>query len=461
VGTSTGVAVTEVDVVVLGLGPGGRDAASQLARAGLDVVGIDERLVGGECPFFGCTPTKMMVRAAELLAESRRVPVLAGTSDVRPDWSRVAARVAGEATHAWTDEAEVAELTGSGVTFVRDHARLAGPRTVVVGDGRERYVARRGVVLATGTRPSVPPIDGLAQTPYWTNRDVVRLTSLPDSLAVIGGGSIGAELCQVFARFGVAVTLLEAEDRILSASEPEASALLADRFADEGIQVVTGREITRVDSVGDRFAISLGSGAVEADRLLVASGRTSNLDDIGLETVGLDPTMATIDCDSHMRVADGLWAIGDITGKGAYTHVAHYQAAIAVSAILDADAAQGADYRAVPNVTFTDPEIGSVGMTEAAAREAGLRVRVGCADLAASPRGWVHGPGNAGLVKVVEDADSSVLVGATVAGPRAGELLGQLTLAVHARVPTASLDTMIYAFPTFYETVGQALDDLH
>jgi pyruvate/2-oxoglutarate dehydrogenase complex dihydrolipoamide dehydrogenase (E3) component len=452
--------VREFDVVVLGLGPGGRDAASQLARAGLDVVGIDERLVGGECPFFGCTPTKMMVRAAELLAESRRVPRLAGSSDVRPDWSRVAARVAGEATHAWTDDAEVAELTDSGVTFVRDHGRLSGPRTVVVGDG-ERYVARRGVVLATGTRPSVPPVDGLAQTPYWTNRDVVRLTTLPESLAVIGGGSIGAELCQVFARFGVAVTLLEVEDRILSASEPEASALLARSFADEGIQVVTGREITGVDCVGDRFEISLGGEVVEADRLLVASGRTSNLDDVGLETVGLEPTIATIDCDGHMLVAEGLWAIGDITGKGAYTHIAHYQAAIAVSAILAADGTQEADYRAVPNVTFTDPEIGSVGMTEAAAREAGLRVRVGCADLAASPRGWVHGPGNAGLVKVVEDAESSVLVGATVAGPRAGELLGQLTLAVHARVPTASLGTMISAFPTFYETVGQALDDLH
>jgi len=453
--------VREADVVVLGLGPGGRDAASQLARAGLDVVGIDERLVGGECPFFGCTPTKMMVRAAELLAESRRVPRLAGTSDVRPDWSRVAARVAGEATHDWTDDAEVAELTASGVTFVRDHGRLAGARTVVVGDGRESYVARRGVVLATGTRPSVPPVDGLAQTPYWTNRDVVRLTTLPESLAVIGGGSIGAELCQAFTRFGVEVTLLEAEDRILSASEPEASALLAATFADEGIRVVTGREITGVDCVGGRFEISLGDSAIEADRLLVASGRTSNLDDIGLETVGLDPTMATIDCDEHMRVADGLWAIGDITGRGAYTHIAHYQAAIAVSAILDGKGAPEADYRAVPNVTFTEPEIGAVGMTEAAAREEGLRVRAGCADLAASPRGWVHGPGNAGLVKVVEDAESSVLVGATVAGPRAGELLGQLTLAVHARVPTASLDTMIYAFPTFYETVGQALDDLH
>jgi pyruvate/2-oxoglutarate dehydrogenase complex dihydrolipoamide dehydrogenase (E3) component len=453
--------VRDVDVVVLGLGPGGRDAASQLARAGLDVVGIDERLVGGECPFFGCTPTKMMVRAAELLAESRRVPGLAGTSDVRPDWSRVAARVTGEATHAWTDEAEVAELTDSGVTFVRDHGRLAGPRTVAVGDARESYVARRGVVLATGTRPSVPPVDGLAQTPYWTNRDVVRLTTLPESLAVIGGGSIGAELCQVFARFGVTVTLLEVADRILSASEPEASALLATTFADEGIQVVTGREITEVRCAGDRFEISLGSSVVEADRLLVASGRTSNLDDIGLETVGLDPSMATIDCDAHMRVADGLWAIGDITGKGAYTHVAHYQAAIAVSAILSGESAQRADYRAVPNVTFTDPEIGAVGMTEAQAREEGLRVRVGSADLAASPRGWVHGPGNAGLVKVVEDADSAVLVGATVAGPRAGELLGQLTLAIHARVPTASLDTMIYAFPTFYETVGQAVDALH
>jgi pyruvate/2-oxoglutarate dehydrogenase complex dihydrolipoamide dehydrogenase (E3) component len=453
--------VRQVDVVVLGLGPGGRGAASQLAQAGLDVVGIDERLVGGECPFYGCTPTKMMVRAAELLAESRRVPALAGTTTVEPDWSPVAARVSGEATHQWTDDAEVAELTGSGVTFVRGHGRLAGPRTVAVGDGHETYEARRGVVLATGTRPSVPPVDGLAATPFWTNRDVVRLSALPESLAVLGGGSIGAELCQVFGRFNVAVTLLEVDDRILPAAEPEASALVAEALTDEGIQVVTGREVTRVDHVRDRFQIALGTTAIEADRLLVATGRTGNLDDIGLETVGLDPAMAAIDCDEHMRVAEGLWAIGDITGKGAYTHVAHYQASIAVADILRGDGGPTADYRAVPHVTFTEPEVGSVGMTEAQAREAGLRVRVGRADLAASPRGWLHGRGNAGLVKVVEDAGSGVLVGATVAGPRAGELLGQLTLAVHARVPSASLETMIYAFPTFYETVKQALQDLH
>jgi pyruvate/2-oxoglutarate dehydrogenase complex dihydrolipoamide dehydrogenase (E3) component len=449
----------EVDVIVLGLGPGGRSAASALATAGLEVVGIDERLVGGECPFYGCTPTKMMVRAAELLAESRRAPGLAGAGTLTPGWDDVAKRIAGEATHEWTDKAEVDELTDSGVRFVRGHGRLTGARTVSAAG--TTFAARRGVILGTGTRPSVPPIDGLVRTPYWTNRDAVRVAALPESLIVIGGGSIGVELCQVFARFGVEVSLLEVEDRIMSAAEPEASALVAQALADEGVDVVTGQKIERVDHVGGAFRVELEAGTLEAERLLVASGRTSNLDDIGLETLGLDADATFLECDDQMRVLDGLWAIGDITGKGAYTHVAHYQAEIATAALLHGDAAPRADYRAVPNVTFTDPEVGSVGMTEAQAREGGRRVRVGLADMAQSPRGWVHGPGNSGFVKVVESAEEHVLVGATVAGPKGGELLGQLTLAVHARVPTASLDSMIYAFPTFYETVKQAIDDLH
>jgi pyruvate/2-oxoglutarate dehydrogenase complex dihydrolipoamide dehydrogenase (E3) component len=454
-----GAAVTEVDVVVLGLGPGGRSTATQLAQAGLSVVGIDERLVGGECPFYGCTPSKIMVRASELLTEARRVPGMGGAVTVTPDWADVARRITDEATHGWTDAAEVQELTDAGVTFVRGHGRLAGARTVTVGG--ERYSARRGVVLATGTRPSVPPVEGLAQTPYWTNRDVVKVTELPRSLAVIGGGAIGAELCQVFARFGVDVSLVEMKDRILPAAEPEASALLTQCFADEGIRVVTGQKIAQVAYHDTTFVVELETTKLEADRLLVATGRTSNLADIGLETVGLDPGLDTLDTDAHMRVLDGLWAIGDITGRGAYTHIAHYQGDIATAAILERDGAPVADYRGVPNVTFTDPEIGSVGMTEAQAREDGRRVRVGTADTASSPRGWIHGPGNAGLVKVVEDADQHVLVGGTVAGPLGGELLALVTLAVHARVPTASIESMIYAFPTFQEAIKRAIADLH
>jgi pyruvate/2-oxoglutarate dehydrogenase complex dihydrolipoamide dehydrogenase (E3) component len=458
-GSRAGPAGTEVDVVVLGLGPGGRSTATKLAQAGLAVVGVDERLVGGECPFYGCTPSKMMVRAAELLTAARRVTGMAGTAAVSPDWGEVAARITNEATHGWTDQAEVEELADAGVTFVRGHGRLAGPRAVTVAG--TTYTARRGVVLATGTRPSLPPVEGLAQTPYWTNRDVVKVTELPRSLVVIGGGAIGVELCQVFARFGVDVSLLELEDRILAGAEPEASALLTQCFASEGIRVVTGEKIAQVDYLDGRFTVGLETTTVEADKLLVTAGRASNLDDIGLETVGLDPELAVLDPDGHMQVVEGLWAIGDITGRGAYTHIAHYQGDIITAMIMQGGSAPVADYRAVPNVTFTDPEIGAVGMSEAAARADGRRVRVGMADLASSPRGWIHGPGKVGFVKVVEDADLQVLIGGTVAGPMGGELLALLTLAVHARVPTASIESMIYAFPTFHESVKQAVADLH
>lgn len=458
-GAAAGLVGNEVDVVVLGLGPGGRSTATRLAQAGLTVVGVDERLVGGECPFYGCTPSKMMVRSAELLTSARRVTGVAGTSVVTPDWGDVAARIAGEATHGWTDQAEVEELTDAGVTFVRGHGRLAGPRAVAVAG--TTYTASRGVVLATGTRPSLPPVEGLARTPYWTNRDVVKVTELPRSLVVIGGGAIGVELCQVFARFGVAVSLLEMDDRILAAAEPEASELLERCFATEGIRVITGDTITKVDYADGRFAVSLERTVVEAERLLVTTGRTSNLDDIGLETLGLDRELDVLEPDEHLQVVDGLWAIGDITGKGAYTHMAHYQGDIATAAILQGAGTPVADYRAVPNVTFTDPEIGAVGMTEAQARADHRRVRVGLADMATSPRGWIHGPGKAGFVKVVEDADLQVLVGGTVAGPMGGELMALLTLAVHARVPTGSIESMIYAFPTFHETIKQAVADLH
>ncbi len=445
-------------MVVVGLGPGGRSAAGDLAKAGLEVVGVDEHLVGGECSFYGCTPTKMMTRAAELLGETRRVAGMAGASTVVPEWADVAERIANEATHGWHDDAEVDQLTASGVTFVRGHGRLAGSRSVTV-DG-QTFVARRGVVLGTGTRPAVPPIEGLAGTPYWTNRDAVKVSRLPESMIVIGGSAIAVELCQVFARFGVTVCLVEVAGRILAQSEPEASALITEAFAAEGIDVHTGADIVGVTHAEGRFHVELGEQTLEAEKLLVVAGRANNLSDIGLETVGLDPEAAALDTDDRMRVRDGLWAIGDITGEGGYTHVAHYQAGIVTAAILRGDNGPRADYRAVPDVTFTDPEIGSVGVTEAQARDEGRRVLTGFADLAASPRGWTHKRGNSGFVKVVEDADEQVLVGATVAGPRAGELLAHLTLAIHARVPTGSLSTMMYPFPTFTETIEAALSDL-
>jgi pyruvate/2-oxoglutarate dehydrogenase complex dihydrolipoamide dehydrogenase (E3) component len=443
------------DVVVVGLGPGGEATAAELAKAGLSVVGVDERLVGGECPYYGCIPSKMMIRAADVLAEGRRIGGLAGEAEVRPDWGQVADRIRDEATADWDDQVAVDRLENAGARFVRGHARLTGPRTVEVGD--DTFEASRGVVLNPGTAPAVPPIEGLADTPYWTNRDAMRIESVPGSLVVIGGGAIGAEIAQALARFGVRVTVLEMADRILAPEEPEASAVVANAFAQEGMQVLTGVTIDSVSYDDGRFRISVDGQDLDAEKLLVAAGRRPNLGDLGLDTVGLDPAARSIEVDERMRAGDGLWAIGDVTGKGAFTHVSMYQSAICVRDILDR-AGPAAEYRALPRVTFTDPEVGSVGMTEKQAREADLTVRVGQTDLASSTRGWIA-KGD-GLIKLVEDADRGVLVGATAVGPSGGEILSMLTTAVHAEVPTDTLRSMIYAYPTFHRAVESALADL-
>ena len=445
----------QCDVVVIGLGPGGEAAAADLARAGLDVVGIDERLVGGECPYYGCIPSKMIIRAADALAEGRRIDGLAGSADVRPDWAPVHARIRDEATDDWDDAVAVKRLEDAGARFVRGHGRLTGPRTVEVGG--ETFEASKGVLLNPGTRPAELPIDGLADTPYWTNREILRTDSLPASLGVIGGGPIGAELAQAVGRFGVQVTVIEVAPHILGPVEPEAAAVVADVFVREGIQVLTGVTIQRVSYDEGRFTVVLADQELTFDQLLLAAGRTPNLDDLGLETVGLDPSARRLEVDERMVAGDGLWAIGDVVGHGAFTHMSMYQSAIAVASILGQDGPT-ADYRAVPHVTFTDPEVGGVGLTEKQARDAGLNVRVGATDLSASTRGWIAKA--EGLVKLVEDADRGVLVGANVVAPSGGEILAMLSTAVHAEVPTDTLRSMIYAYPTLHRGISEALKDL-
>jgi pyruvate/2-oxoglutarate dehydrogenase complex dihydrolipoamide dehydrogenase (E3) component len=440
----------DCDVVVVGLGPGGEEVAGKLAEAGLDVVGIEADLVGGECPYWGCIPSKMMVHAADLLAEGRRIPGEAGSSVITSDWTPVARRIREEATDDWDDKVAVDRFVDKGGRFIRGRARVTGVSSVEVG-GQE-ITAKKALVLATGTRAWIPPkFEGM---PHWTNREAIATETVPESLLVVGGGSVGLEIGQVMSRFGARVTIVETGDRLAESEEPEVSELLTTILGREGIVVQTGVRIETAESSEEGgCAVTLADGStVSAERVLVATGRRSDLAGLGVGALGLDEDAHSISVDTHMRVVPGVWAVGDLTGKGAFTHVALYQARICVADILGQPIGE-ADYRAVPRVTFTDPEIGSVGMTEAAARESGGDVRVKIEPIPDSARGWIS-KGD-GLVKLVEQ--DGVLVGATSMGPCGGEVLGLLTLAVHARVPVTRLKEMIYAYPTFHKAVESAL----
>ena len=445
------------DVVVVGLGVAGEQVATRLAEEGLDVVGVEQRLLGGECPYWACVPTKMMVRAAGLLAEGRRIPRMAGRSDVVPEWTQVADRIRAEATDDWNDEAAVARFTATGARFVRGTARFTGPGTVEAGG--ETFVARRGVVIATGSRPAVPPVPGLDRVPYWTNREAVEAKQVPDSLLVLGGGTVGLEFAQVFARFGSQVTVVETRDRLLSGEEPEVSEVLADVLRREGVTVRLGARATGARLEDGGIALDLDGEGLLGQRLLVATGRRANLAELGLEHLGLDPAAGRLAVDGRLRAGPGVWAVGDVTGHGLFTHVAVYQASLAADAILGRPRPE-ADYRALPRVTFTDPEVAAVGLTERQARERGLRVRTGFAELPTTARGWLHQEGNRGFVKLVADAARDVLVGATVVGPAGGEVLAGPAVAVQAEVPLDRLRQMIYAYPTFHRGVEDALRDL-
>ena len=446
------------DVIVLGMGVGGEEVAECLATNGLQVVGIENHLVGGECPYYGCVPTKMMIRADDMLAEGRRIPGFAGSSTVTPSWNPVAQRIRNVATDHWDDRVAVERFETKGGRFVRGTGKLDGPGKVAVNGSV--YEATRGVVIATGTAPAVPPIPGLNEIRYWTNRDAVKAEELPSTLIVLGGGAIGLELGQAMARFGVKVTIVEGMNRVLATEEPEASAVLGEVLKRDGIELCLNARAQSVQPHKDGVAVTLDGGrTITSEQLLVATGRRANLRDIGLETVGLDPSVRLLEPDDHLRVGERLWAIGDVTTSGGFTHMAIYHAGIVINDILG-NRVPGADYTAKPRVTFTDPEVGAAGLTEEQARKQNINVRTAIQKASATSRGWIHGPGNDGLIKVVEDADRGVLVGATTMGPRGGDILGIFELAIKKKVPTDELRHLIYAYPTFYRGVGEAVHNL-
>jgi pyruvate/2-oxoglutarate dehydrogenase complex dihydrolipoamide dehydrogenase (E3) component len=448
----------EHDLIVIGMGVGGEEVAGRAAEGGMDVLSIERKLVGGVCPYWGCIPSKVMVRAGNSLAEAFRVTGLAGGASISPEWAPLAKRLR-EVTADWNDEIAVERHEKKGETFVRGSARITGPKEVEV-DGRS-FKARRGIVIATGSEAAVPPIEGLRDVDFWTNREAIEAAEQPRSMVVLGAGAIGVELAQVYRRFGTEVTIVELADHALPMEEPENGDAVSEVLRDEGMTLHLGISANAVKQAGDRIAVELKDGTVvEGETLLVATGRRLNLAELGLDKAGLDPDAKSIETDEHMHAGDGIWAVGDVTGKGNFTHVSVYQGRVAAADIMGRDH-RPADYSAIPRVTFTDPEVASVGLTEAQAREKGLEVKTGIATTSSSARGWIHGPGaEHGVSKLVADSNAGVLVGASTMGPAAGEVLGLLVLAVKERIPVASLRDLIYPYPTFVRGLEDALREL-
>jgi pyruvate/2-oxoglutarate dehydrogenase complex dihydrolipoamide dehydrogenase (E3) component len=345
----------DTDVIMLGVGTSGEDLSLQLLDAGLDVVGIEASLVGGTCPFYGCLPSKMMVRAANLLKESARVNGMSGQARTSSDWLQVAERVR-QLTGGWNDSGGVERFEKRGGRLIHGDGKLTGPRTVTVGG--ERITARKGIVIATGSKPAIPPITGIDKISYWTTDDIIEAESLPDSVVILGGGVTGCELGQVLARFGVRVTIVDPGDRLLKMEEPEASEKVEEAFADDGIIVHKGAKAREVGLRGSSIVSILDDGTeLTSERLVLSTGRKSDLTTLGLESAGLDSTAKFIEVDERMRAADGIWAMGDVTGKAMLTHVALYQSAIIAADILGKEHPP-AEYHSIPRVTFTDPEVG-------------------------------------------------------------------------------------------------------
>ncbi|EIV93708.1 NAD(P)/FAD-dependent oxidoreductase [Frankia sp. QA3] len=484
----------QVDVIVLGAGPAGENVAGRCADAGLAVTVVERELVGGECSYWGCIPSKTLIRPGEVLAAARRVPGAAAAVTGALDAAAVFAR-RDRLVGGFSDDSQVPWLTDKGVTLVRGTGRLTGrPRQVEVtaADGDRRVLtASRAVVVATGSRATVPPIPGLADAEPWDNRSATAARSVPRRLVVLGGGAVGAELAQAFRRLGSAeVTLVEGSPRLLAREEEFAGEQVRAAFEADGIAVRLGTRAVEVRrsrpgpeaprgpvtvtlaGVAGTQAGAAGSdsagGTVVADEILVAVGRTPATGDLGLAGVGLSPGRF-IEVDDRflaVGVSGGwLYAVGDVCGRALLTHMGKYQARIVADVITGRRDAAGepardvADNVAIPRVTFTDPQVSAVGLTERAAREAGLAVRAVSVATGGVAGASVRGEGITGTSKIVVDESRRVLVGATFTGPDTQEMVHAATVAIVGAVPVERLWHAVPSFPTVSEVWLRLLEE--
>ncbi len=439
--------MTEFDVIVIGAGPAGEVVAGRLGQAGLAVAIVERELVGGECSFYACMPSKALLRPAELLAEVARVPGASETVCRDLDPKDVLAR-RDEVIHNLSDDAQLPWLEDQGVTLIRGHGRLAGDRRVQVDD--QPLTARLAVVLATGTGAAIPPIPGLREIEPWTNREGTTTGEPPESLLVIGGGVVGVELAQAWATLGTRVTLVEALPRLLAREEPFAGEQVGDALRGRGVDVRVEVKATAVERTAEGIRLTLEDGdALKAQRLLVAVGRRPLTEDLGVEAFGLEAGRA-IAVDDQMRVPGHGWlyAIGDVNGRSLLTHMAKYQARIAADTILGREVQATEDGPGAPRVVFTDPHVAAVGLTLAAALEQGIEARAVDHAMAASAGASFYGRNAPGTARIVVDEAEQVLVGATFTGAGVAEFLHAATIAVVGRVPLERLWHAVPSFPT-------------